>query len=1306
MAQLALAVGGAAIGSFFGAPGIGWAIGSVVGGLLFAPRTHTQGPRLQDLTVTVSSYGVAVPTVWGTCRTAGNIIWAAPLEEVETVDSVGKGGSSTVTSYSYFATFAVAICDGPIAAVTRIWANGKLVYDTRATAEASMVAASDELAEVMQFFLGSESQDPSSVIEAVEGAGNVPGYRGLAYVVFDRLPLAAFGNVLPNLEFEVIADGAVEIPTLVRSYANLPAGVDPPLAARMEGSEVVVARYADSGHWRAVISADADAVVVEQMQQALLPPGGYGVRNFTPNQVRNDPDIIVVAIAVFVDGDEENGTQRTWFQYAGARAQATTGWSTLQKGSISALWQGDPGPFALLELGGGHYVYQTPVKVVANNTVLLARHRLAQYSLADYYDDPLQLLLPAGLTATGPYLGNDGVAADVQRNCIVIGGVTGTDLSRCFVVDGETMQVVAVYSAIPTLVAAGYGRAVVWAQVASEHYLRVYDISATGGTVASPLTPVLLNTDNSPLATPPYLGMPAPDSGLVFHGADLWRYSDAVTAAPPTLEQVVTRIAVAAGYAQADVVATSLAGITVQGYIRRERMTGAAMLQALAQVYGFDCAEVDGKLLARLRSATADATLAADDLLGDATEPAVATRRLQEAELPKELDLNYMSYGADYTVGSQSAARIVTESRQKLAFDAPVVMADDEAAARCRRMFWEAWIGRSTRTFRLGPQHSRLVPTDVVSLPLDDAGSTATARLVSVQRDGIVLACEAVDVDAAAFTQPDTAGAIPAYGGGSSVLPATQLALVDGTPPLRDGDDTYGFYAAASSYSASWPGAVVSLQPAGGAAAPVGTVSRRAMLGRAQTALADWAPGDARLDTAGSVTVAVESGAVPASITLAEQMESSANTFLVGDEIVRARTVATVSANVVTLSNLLRGLQGTPTGGHAAGERVVQLDTALLPVEFAQSWVGNSGLVRAETLGQRAGSGAAAGLVFSAARIHPLPVAQLRAMRLANGDILIRWLRRARTQNGYATGAGIWLDEPAEAYDLEILDPAGTAVARTASSLASGSYTYAAAHVLADQATANPTALWLRAYQIGSRAGRGRTELRSVPVELPNSPVSLLLHGDGSNGSTTFTDSSPYVHPVTLTGSGITISNGQSRFGGTSIYFNNVGQSGNYLSLADHPALRLGLDDFTIAFWVYRTANNAVQAVISKWNRTVNWEGNWVVYSDFVNDGKPCWRTYTASGGHSYRYFNTALTLNTLQHIAITRSGTTFRGFLNGALELEFTQTYDMARPDPMFLGAPIDGAGANITQYVDELLVLKGRALWTASFNPPAAPF
>ncbi|MBO9622140.1 MAG: phage tail protein [Sphingomonas sp.] len=196
MATLVLtAVGGTVAGP------VGAAVGAMVGSaidheLLFKPKRR-EGPRLAELRVQTSSYGTQIPKIFGTMRVAGSVIWATDLVEHRSRD--GGKGQPTTTSYSYTASFAVALSARPILGVGRIWADGTLLRG----------AAGDFKARTgFRLYLGDEAQMPDPLIAAAEGIGLAPAHRGLAYAVFEDLELADFGNRIPSLSFEVIADAA------------------------------------------------------------------------------------------------------------------------------------------------------------------------------------------------------------------------------------------------------------------------------------------------------------------------------------------------------------------------------------------------------------------------------------------------------------------------------------------------------------------------------------------------------------------------------------------------------------------------------------------------------------------------------------------------------------------------------------------------------------------------------------------------------------------------------------------------------------------------------------------------------------------------------------------------------------------------------------------------------------------------------------------------------------------------------------------------------------------------------------------
>ena len=217
MAQLAFAFAGAMIGApyagFLGMTGaqIGWIAGQMLYGAL-QPPVKQEGPKLGDLKVTTSAYGKCIPLTYGSCRVAGNVIWAADLvEHSETHDSgggKGGGGGSSYTTYSYTCSFAVSLANNSISGVRKIWANGTLIYNISTISTLEELIASNSKANGFKIYTGSETQLPDPTIESYLGQGNVPAYRGQSYVVFTDLALADYGNRIPNLEFEVVGSGS------------------------------------------------------------------------------------------------------------------------------------------------------------------------------------------------------------------------------------------------------------------------------------------------------------------------------------------------------------------------------------------------------------------------------------------------------------------------------------------------------------------------------------------------------------------------------------------------------------------------------------------------------------------------------------------------------------------------------------------------------------------------------------------------------------------------------------------------------------------------------------------------------------------------------------------------------------------------------------------------------------------------------------------------------------------------------------------------------------------------------------------
>ena len=186
------------LGTALGGP-IGGALGSIIGqsidqNLLGPPARR--GPRLNDLSIQTSSYGTPIARIYGRMRVAGTVVWAKDLREEEVVSGGGKGSPGAIT-YAYSASFAVALSSRTAQSIGRIWADGKLLRGNDGLFKAKVKH---------RFYPGSESQPVDPLIAATEGVGGSPAFRGIALAVFEDLALADYGNRIPSLTFELIAD--------------------------------------------------------------------------------------------------------------------------------------------------------------------------------------------------------------------------------------------------------------------------------------------------------------------------------------------------------------------------------------------------------------------------------------------------------------------------------------------------------------------------------------------------------------------------------------------------------------------------------------------------------------------------------------------------------------------------------------------------------------------------------------------------------------------------------------------------------------------------------------------------------------------------------------------------------------------------------------------------------------------------------------------------------------------------------------------------------------------------------------------
>jgi hypothetical protein len=214
------------------------------------------------------------------------------------------------------------------------------------------------------------------------------------------------------------------------------------------------------------------------------------------------------------------------------------------------------------------------------------------------------------------------------------------------------------------------------------------------------------------------------------------------------------------------------------------------------------------------------------------------------------------------------------------------------------------------------------------------------------------------------------------------------------------------------------------------------------------------------------------------------------------------------------------------------------------------------------------------------------------------------------------------------------------------------------------------------------------------------SSVSLLLHGNGANGSTAIIDNSPSPKAVTAVGNA-KISTAQSKFDGASIALDG---SGDWCEIANNAAFKFGSGNFTIEYWFYPTSLTGVKQHINPD------DGANVSYA-IISNGTSLLYYLSSVGGVSWNIaagvsIGTAV-LNTWQHLALVRSGSTFTPYLNGVAGT--TTTSSAALHDfssPIRIGSNSGLSPNPFEGYLDEVRITKGVARYSANFAPPTAPF
>lgn len=1097
VARIGLSLGGAAL---FGP--IGGVAGGVLGNLLFPPESQSiEGPRAET-TVTTSAHGQPMTMVLGTKRVAGQLWDADDIREVKKEEGGGKGGGGpSVTTYEYFGTFMMFIAEVPEKGLTykvrRVWRNKKLVYDRSvepgeeetpedqvdsfadigSAVDYVSQAKSDVFENYVAFYDGATDQEPDPTLEALHGVGNVPAYRGMAYMVAKDMPLADTGNQIGSYEFEVVLEGiGDDLPQeLIRGKQLYPWVNDP-----------VDPRNGRNDH-----KYEANNTAYETLEEAFDAAAADLAADYGANggPAPSLSDVVPV------------------------------GWS--YPGDADIVDHGPPGERVWLNL---HFNTFVPDVIVSDGP---RAGSLAffpddvesyDYSGVPIYDPRpgdddsftenssihLGLLKPLGSprpTAEGrailPYskdiggtkLDNSGsetgqVFAFVQRDIIVqVARVPSYPPStgcsppyRTIPEAPEWCINVETGDVRPKLTYTIEENDFVAAKAYREQNVDIdgddYDIVAD-----YPRGPVLRETDpnNTTAFWDSVDGDPDELTEAQVADFDL----EAVIANPITLAEALRLIHQRAGITSSQIDTSAfgdkaLWGMSIHGG------TARSYIEALRTWGWFDWIESDGKLKGVPRGSDPVMTVDADDLGASTGEPVprLQQERTEDLELPERVRIRYPSLNAAYQPGQQTSERLVTESRQVVDVDMSVADTDAHAAQAANIVANEQWRARMGRELSLPRQYDRLEPADVFSLTLD--GVIYRLRVEEKTYQGAVN-LRVVDDDAAEYTSEALAGTVLGGGTLGPLAGPTDIQVLD-LPALDDAHDSAGYYIAAWGYTDGWGGCVVQRSTDGGETfANLVTITDEATVGEVVNPPA--AALSTIIDEGGFIDVEMIAGDLADTNELAF-LNGTANVAAIGAagrwNIVSFRDVEELDVPGdrvrYRLTYLLQGRLGTEhaIGRGRVGDRFVLLNTALSRASGATNAVGVSQVLRGVTFGTDAANADNESVTPQGVALKPWAPAHLSGQRDADGNLRITWTRRTRLGGGWQSYP---LYEQEATFEVEIRRVATAELVSTYSvplfsAVQPGEFLYTDDQQATDFGSAQSSVL-VRLYQISATVGRG-----------------------------------------------------------------------------------------------------------------------------------------------------------------------------------------------------------------------------------------
>lgn len=1075
-----------------------------------------EGPRLQDLSVTVADYGTPINYFYGKRRLECPCFYAEPIKEKKKKRKT-KGGK--YNEYTYYGTWASLIADHEIEDVTRIWFDRHLAYDRtgsgpsysslvsgsireidpdnpatviQATMQAVLIAVIGKNGSGVRIYPGSETQEPDprmlATVEADEGEGTCPAYRGVAYAFFEDIPLEKVGNRLPQVSCEAVTAASDIYP-----YETFATAIAQP--NRLWG-------FTFSPDYSRFMWGSDEYAIWDTAARAPMISGTWEV-DLTLNTtfgLYNSGTILAVG-EVFPPFPE---TQKLYafgsngfgfsivheFETVGTKQEAvrvianglgTEHWMTVPYSTNTTFFV-DGNEKSMSVLTGTSWKPMFYFPDALGNIWAVGRQTGTGATTAYFYrlvtveSEGPGFISVTGLPAIGIALGN--VAGCYGGGALVLAWwpVSGDDgLYRIDPVTGtvtssRTDLAFDVYNVEKQLANLPGGASTIWL---NNSEISLVDLS----TVRTVTLSNWKSEDADGIIYDPinHALICAPTSTQVI----TFRYLDRISSDGVTLRSIIenvgNRVSLVAG---TDIDAADLTQ-TVPGYSWSQG-PAKEIIAPLLEIYDSDARPHDFQVEFLQRGNAAISTLATEYFVRQGDDVRYQVRITNDTDLPQRLFLNFADIDHDQQVNSAMSQRttVAVDSKREMSLDMTSLALDKDTAQQlAERLMRRRWFAREITDFKLSALNLSLEPADVHTLELDGSEIISKAEKVKIGANGVIDTEWVRDhplINVLSGSEgADMSGRVPAV----VLTPGLTKGFVFDVPIFTDSQDSTNpfLYVAAAPYSddVSWFGADFLHSDSGGAdsysagwdAIEVGDA---VTWGYCSTALGD-AVHDV-VDEGTALTVVMKYGTLT-SITETEMLEdASLNLALVGSEtngweIIQFQTATLTGTDTYDLSNIIRGARGTEDyiDSHAIGDSFILISNMIKTHSLGASEIGDTDYYKPISQGRDESTGFPFSVAFSAANLKPYSPAHVELERDSGTlDWEITWIRRTRLGAASIDGQDVPLGETSESYKVQIMN--GSDVVRTITSTTETA-TYTQAQQVTDFGSAQAT-LSVRVLQV------------------------------------------------------------------------------------------------------------------------------------------------------------------------------------------------------------------------------------------------